>query len=86
MGSTWCLRGPRRGSPTRKAGRLAGDANDPNETPIQYDLYRIPFNEGKGGVAEPIAGASQERDEQLVSQGVAGWAVDRFRARAGTGC
>jgi tetratricopeptide (TPR) repeat protein len=32
-------------------------ANDPNETQIQYDLYRIPFNDGKGGVAEPIAGA-----------------------------
>ncbi len=37
---------------------LAGFANDPNETPIQYDLYRIPFNDGKGGRAEPIAGAS----------------------------
>jgi tetratricopeptide (TPR) repeat protein len=38
--------------------KLAEYANDPNETPIQYDLYRIPFNEGKGGKAEPIAGAS----------------------------
>jgi tetratricopeptide (TPR) repeat protein len=34
-------------------------ANDPNETPIQYDLYRIPFNDGRGGVPEPIAGASK---------------------------
>ncbi len=34
-------------------------ANDPNETQIQYDLYRIPFNDGKGGKAEPIVGASQ---------------------------
>ena len=25
---------------------------------IQYDLYRIPFHDGQGGVAEPIAGAS----------------------------
>jgi Flp pilus assembly protein TadD len=33
-------------------------ANDPNETQIQYDLYRIPFNNGAGGVAEPIEGAS----------------------------
>ena len=33
-------------------------ANDPNETQIQYDLYRIPFNEGKGGKAEPVLGAS----------------------------
>ncbi|MFC1489650.1 tetratricopeptide repeat protein [Candidatus Latescibacterota bacterium] len=34
-------------------------ANSPNETPIQYDLCRVPFNNGKGGKAEPIAGASQ---------------------------
>jgi tetratricopeptide (TPR) repeat protein len=37
---------------------LAERANDPNETPIRYDLYRIPFNQGRGGRAEPIAGAS----------------------------
>ena len=42
------------------AGRKAAEyANDPNETQIQYDLYRMPFNEGRGGRAEPIAGASQ---------------------------
>ncbi len=34
-------------------------ANDPNETQIQYDLYRVPFNEGRGGTPEPITGASQ---------------------------
>ncbi len=33
-------------------------ANDPNETQIQYDLYKIPFNDGKGGKAEPVIGAS----------------------------
>jgi tetratricopeptide (TPR) repeat protein len=33
-------------------------ANDPNEVQIQYNLYRVPFNDGKGGVAKPIAGAS----------------------------
>ncbi len=33
-------------------------ANDPNETQIQYDLYRIPFNDGRGGKAEPVVGAS----------------------------
>jgi Flp pilus assembly protein TadD len=33
-------------------------ANDPNETQIQYDLYKIPFNGGKGGKAEPLEGAS----------------------------
>ena len=34
-------------------------ANDPNETQIQYDLYRIPFNDGKGGMAERVVGASE---------------------------
>jgi len=34
-------------------------ANDPNEAQMHYDLYRIPFNDGRGGVPEPIAGASQ---------------------------
>jgi tetratricopeptide (TPR) repeat protein len=33
-------------------------AGDPNETPMLYELYRIPFNDGRGGQAEPIAGAS----------------------------
>jgi tetratricopeptide (TPR) repeat protein len=36
----------------------AAFANDPNETQIQYDLYRVPFNDGRGGTPEPIAGAS----------------------------
>jgi Flp pilus assembly protein TadD len=34
-------------------------ANDPKETQIRFDLYRIPFNQGKGGNPEPIVGASQ---------------------------
>jgi hypothetical protein len=34
-------------------------ALDTTETQIQYDLYRIPFNNGKGGVAERIVGASE---------------------------
>ena len=38
---------------------MAEYANDPNETQIQYDLYRIPFNDGRGGEPEPIAGASR---------------------------
>lgn len=33
-------------------------ANDPNETQIQYELYRMPFNDGKGGTPERIVGAS----------------------------
>ncbi|MGE5788327.1 MAG: tetratricopeptide repeat protein [Myxococcales bacterium] len=40
------------GAPTAKY------ANDPNETQIQFDLYRIAFNDGKGGAPEPILGAS----------------------------
>ena len=38
---------------------MAQYPNDPNETPIRYDLYRIPFNDGRGGRAEPVAGASR---------------------------
>ena len=37
----------------------AARANDANETQIRYDLYRIPFNGGKGGKAEAIPGASR---------------------------
>ena len=33
-------------------------ANDPNETQIQYDLYKVPFNDGRGGTPVPIMGAS----------------------------
>ena len=47
--STWCSRAPKREN-AYPAGtrRRRNRANDPNETPIQYDLYRIPFNDGKG--------------------------------------
>ena len=38
---------------------IARYANDPKETQIQYDLYRIPFNQGKGGQPESIRGASE---------------------------
>jgi len=34
-------------------------ANDPNETQVQYDLYRIPFDDGRGGKAERVVGASE---------------------------
>ena len=33
-------------------------ANSPDETQIQYDLYRIPFNDGNGGKPEPVEGAA----------------------------
>ncbi len=45
--------------PYPPGGIMPERANDPNETQIQYDLYRIPFNQGKGGKPERIAGASQ---------------------------
>jgi len=31
---------------------------DPNETQIRFDLYRMPFGDGRGVTAEPIPGAS----------------------------
>ena len=41
------------------AGRKKPEySGDPLEPPIQYDLYRIPFNGGKGGRPKAIAGAS----------------------------
>ncbi len=45
--------------PRFKGQKAARHANDLNETQIQYDLYRIAFNGGKGGTPEPIVGASQ---------------------------
>jgi len=38
---------------------LAKFAGDPNELQMQYDLYRVPFHSGQGGVPEPVAGASR---------------------------
>src|ERR1039457_3896646 len=45
--------------PNPANGKMAAYANDPAEVQIQYDLYRIPFNDGKGGKPEAIAGASR---------------------------
>ena len=39
-------------------GKMAAYSNDPEEVKIQYDLYRIDFNGGKGGTPVPIEGAS----------------------------
>jgi Flp pilus assembly protein TadD len=44
--------------PYPPGGAMAEYANDPKETQMQYSLYRLPFNEGRGGKAEPIRGAS----------------------------
>ena len=45
--------------PNPAGGKMAAYANDPAEVQIQYDLYRIPFNDGQGGQPEAIAGASR---------------------------
>ena len=45
-------------TPYPPGSRPALYANDPNETQIQYDLYRIPFNQGRGGQPRRIEGAS----------------------------
>jgi tetratricopeptide (TPR) repeat protein len=45
--------------PYYEGQKVSQYANDPNETQIQYDLYRIPFNDGRGGTPERIEGASQ---------------------------
>jgi hypothetical protein len=44
--------------PISTGPKLPEYANSPDETQIQYDLYRIPFNDGKGGEPVPIEGAS----------------------------
>jgi hypothetical protein len=41
-----------------KAGRFERIGDLQKKYHIQYDLYHIPFNKGKGGVAEPLNGAS----------------------------
>jgi tetratricopeptide (TPR) repeat protein len=46
-------------NPYPAGGKLAEYAGDPKETQIQYDLYRVAFNGGKGGLAEAIEGASR---------------------------
>jgi tetratricopeptide (TPR) repeat protein len=38
---------------------LAEFAGDPKELAMQYDLYRVPFQQGRGGMSEAIAGASR---------------------------
>jgi hypothetical protein len=45
-------------APETPGQKIPRHANDPEETQIKYDLYRIAFNGGKGGVPVPIEGAS----------------------------
>ena len=46
--STWSSPAPKPATHIRRARRLAERANDPNETQVRYDLYRMPFNDGQG--------------------------------------
>ena len=46
-------------APYEAGQKMATYANDPIETQIKYDLYRIPFNNGQGGTPQRIVGASQ---------------------------
>ena len=39
-----------------------------DDEPFKYDLYRVPFNDGRGGVAEPIAGASQNGKSNFFAE------------------
>jgi Flp pilus assembly protein TadD len=38
--------------------KMPEHANDPEEPQVQYDLYWVPFNDGRGGRPTPVAGAS----------------------------
>ena len=44
--------------PMPPGGKLPEHSMAPEETQIKFDLYRIPFNNGNGGLAEPVEGAS----------------------------
>ncbi len=66
--------------PYPEGRKLAEYANDPNETQIQYDLYRIPFNAGQGRPAGTDRRRLAERHEQHLPQGLARWPLDRLRA------
>ena len=59
--------------------QLPAHANDPNEVQIQYNLYRIPFNDGKGGQPEPILGASNNGMSNNFPESLTRWPLDRIR-------
>jgi tetratricopeptide (TPR) repeat protein len=45
-------------APYVKGAPMPTYPNDPRERQIRYDIYRVPFNNGEGGVAEAVKGAS----------------------------
>ena len=64
--------------PYRPGQKLATYANDPNEPDMRYDLYRIAFDEGRGGTPVRDRGRVRERHEQHLPEGLAGREVDRL--------
>ena len=70
--------------PIPQGRKMAEYANDPNEMPIQYDLYRIPFNCGQGRPGGADRRRLAERHEQHLPQGFARRPLDRLRRSAAT--
>ena len=72
---------PRRGARrlSRRAASWPSAPTIPNETQIQYDLYRIPFNGGKGGAAGAHRRRVAQRHEQHLPEGLARRPLDRLR-------
>ena len=67
-------------TPRRKAGRTRQRSQ--RNAQIQYDLYRIPFNGGKGGQRRTDRRRLAQRHEQQLPQGLARRPLDRLRAGA----
>ena len=44
---------------------------------FKYELWRVPFNAGKGGKAEPLRGASGNGRSNYFPKYLAGWTLDR---------
>ena len=61
-------RAPGAGLVHRRALPLATHPNDPNETPMRYDLYRMPFGGGRGGQAGADRGRLGQRRRATPSR------------------
>ena len=79
----------RRGSTSRTAccsTRRTCPSSSSDKKPFRYDLYRIPFNDGKGGTAEPLEGASNNGMSNYFAEVLAGRQVDRVLQGRRTTC
>ena len=72
-------------TPIRRASRWRNSPTIRTSCRCSYDLYRIPFHDGQGGQAEPIAGASRNGMSNTFPQDLAGRALDRVRGMRATG-